>query len=69
MEAYTSSNIISDLLGKCLLKERDAELSKIQTAILTSIRPLTSAWQELVKIKMGSDPHMMVPASEVLTLI
>lgn len=72
VEACTPPKIdkfISDFLGKRLPKERDAELSKIQTAILACIRPLTSAWQQLVEAKMESDPQMTVPASEVLTLI
>lgn len=60
---------MSDFLGKRLPKERDAELTKVQTAILAAIRPLTSAWQHLVEAKLENDPKMTVPATEVLTLI
>ena len=39
---------ISEFLGKRLTKEHDAELAKIQSAVLAIIRPLTSAWQHLI---------------------
>ncbi len=38
---------MGDFLGKRLPKEHDAELAKIQTAVLASVRLLTSAWQHL----------------------
>ena len=60
---------MSEHLGKRFLRERDTELSKIQTAILASIRPLTSAWQHLVEAKLEDNQSMIVPATEVLTLI
>ena len=60
---------MSEFLGKCLPKERDAELAKIQSAVLASIRPLTSAWQLLLDAGLEEDPQMVVPGSEVLTLI
>ena len=60
---------MSEFLGKCLPKERDAELAKIQSAVLASIRPLTSAWQLLLDAGLEEDPQMIVPGSEVLTLI
>ena len=59
---------IADFLGKRLPKEHDAELAKVQSAILASVRPLTSAWQLLVD-GVEDDPEMTVPASEVLTMI
>lgn len=60
---------ISDFLGKRLPKEHDSELAKIQSAILAGVRPLTSAWQLLHDNGLEKDPEMVVPASEVLTLI
>ena len=60
---------ISEFLGKRLPKEHDSELAKIQSAILAGIRPLTSAWQLLLDNGLEKDPEMVVPASEVLTLI
>ena len=58
-----------DFLGKHFPKEKDSELSKIQAAILTTIRPLTSAWQSFVDGGLGQDPGLMVPATEVLSLV
>ena len=60
---------IYEFLGKCLPKEQESELSKIQSAILAGVRPLTSAWQLLLDNGLENDPVMVVPASEVLTLI
>ena len=60
---------MSDFLGKRLPKEHDSELAKIQSAILAGVRPLTSAWQLLLDNGLENDPEMVVPASEVLTLI
>ena len=60
---------MSEFLGKRLPKERDAEMAKIQSAVLASIRPLTSAWQLLLDAGLEEDPQMVVPGSEVLTLI
>ena len=60
---------ISDFLGKRLPKEHDSELAKIQSAILAGVHPLTSAWQLLLDNGLENDPEMVVPASEVLTLI
>ena len=40
---------MSEFLGKHVPKERDSELAKIQSAILASVRPLTSAWQLLLE--------------------
>lgn len=71
LESCTAPRVdkyISDFLGKRLPKEKDAELSKIQTAILAIIRPLTSAWQQLVEAGLEDDP-IVVPGTEVLTVI
>ena len=60
---------MSEFLGKRMPKERDSELAKIQSAVLASIRPLTSAWQLLLDAGLEEDPQMVVPGSEVLTLV
>ena len=60
---------MSEFLGKRVPKERDSELAKIQSAILASIRPLTSAWQLLLEAGLPENPQMTVPAEEVTTLI
>ena len=61
--------IMIDFLGKRFPKEKDSEVSKIQAAILATIRPLTSAWQSFVDGGLGQDPGLMVPAKEVLSLV
>ena len=60
---------MTDFLGKRLPKERDHDLSKIQAAVLVCVRPLTSAWQQLLENGLENDQEMRVPAIEVLTLI
>ena len=60
---------MTDFLGKRLPKERDHDLSKIQAAVLACVRPLTSAWQQLLENGLENDQEMRVPAIEVLTLI
>lgn len=60
---------ISDFLGKKLPKEQDTELMKVQTAVLACLRPLTSAWQELLEQGLEQDTDMTVPAKDVLALI
>ena len=60
---------MTDFLGKKLPKERDHDLSKIQVAVLACVRPLTSAWQQLLENGLENDQEMRVPAIEVLTLI
>ena len=60
---------ISKFLGKRLPKKRDSELTKNQSVILASVCPLTSAWQHLLDRGLEKDPEMIVPVSEVLTLI
>ena len=64
MEKY-----VQDFLGKRMHKDHDTELSMIQSAILAFIRPLTSAWQHLIKEGLEEDPEMLVPGAEVLSLI
>ena len=60
---------ITDFLGKKLPKEHDQDLAKTQAAILTCVRPLTAAWQQLQDQGIEQDPGITVPATEVLTLI
>ena len=60
---------MSDFLGKKFPREQDTELMKIQTAVLACIRPLTSAWQELLDEGLEENAEMMIPAREVLALI
>ena len=38
---------ITDFLGKRMPKDRDAELMRVQAAVLAIARPLTSSWQKL----------------------
>lgn len=58
-----------DFLGKRFPKEQDADLAKVQTAILASFRPLHSAWQHLMEEGLESNPEKAFPASEVLSLV
>ena len=60
---------ISDFLGKKFPKDQDNQMSKIQTAVLGCIRPLTTAWQELLEAGLEQDTSMMLPATEVLAVI
>ena len=56
---------MTDFLGKKLPKD----LSKIQAAVLACVRPLTSAWQQLLENSLENDQEIRVSAVEVLTLI
>ena len=67
--APKAERYMSDFLGKKFPREQDTELMKIQTAVLVCIRPLTSAWQELLDEGLEENAEMMVPAREVLALI
>ena len=58
-----------DFLGKRLPKTGDSDLSKIQASILAVMRPMTSAWQQLVEGGLRDEPDLMVPAVEVLAMI
>jgi len=42
--------LMSEFLGKCLPKEHDTELAKIQSAVQASIHPLTCARQHLIEL-------------------
>ena len=60
---------MSDFLGKKFPKDQNTELMNIQTAVLACIRPLTSAWQELLEEGLKENAEMMVSAREVLAVI
>ena len=67
--APKADRYMSVFLGNKFPREQDAELMKIQTAVLACIRPLTLAWQELLDEGLEETAEMMVPAREVLALI
>ena len=60
---------IKDFLGKKFPKEEDNELAKIQAASLLPVCPLASAWNSLLQSGADRDPDMLVPVSEVITMI
>ena len=43
-------------------------MSKVQTAVLAIVRPLTSAWRSLLEEGLEGDQDLLVPATEVLAL-
>ena len=56
-------------LGKRFPKEEDGELAKIQAAALLPICPLALAWNSLLDSRAGEDPEMLVPVTEVISMI
>ena len=56
-------------MGKPLLKGHNAELMKVQAAVLGIKRPLASAWKELHEAQATEDTSATVPATEVMNLI
>jgi len=60
---------ITDFLGKRFPKDQDAELMKVQAAVLGITRPLASAWKELHEARATKDASATVPAAEVMHLI
>ena len=58
-----------DFLGNKMPKDYDKEFLKAQAAVLACVRPLTSAWQQLIEGGSNPDEEITVPSSEVLTLI
>ena len=60
---------ITDFLGRYMPKDRDAELMRIQAAVLAIARPLTSSWQKLQETEAEYGEEILVPASEVLGMI
>ena len=57
---------MTEFLGKQLPKDNEAQLTKIQAAIL---RPLTAAWRELLEAGLKENSGLAVPATEALGLI
>lgn len=60
---------IKEFLGKRYPKEEDGELAKIQAATLLPICPLAFAWNSLLDSGAGEDPEMLVPVTEVISMI
>ena len=60
---------MSEFLGKNFPKENETESTKIQSAILAILRPLTAAWSDLLEAGVKDDPDIPVPATEVVSLI
>ena len=58
-----------DFLGKRLPRSHDSELSKIQSSVLAVMHPLTSAWQHLADGGLEDDPELLVPGTEVMSLV
>ena len=52
---------ITDFLGRHIPKDRDAELMKIQAAVLAIARPLTSSWQKLQETEAEDGEEILVP--------
>ena len=51
---------MSDFLGKCLPKERDAELTRIQASVMAVMRPMTSAWPQFLSNGLEKSPDLLV---------
>ena len=58
-----------DFLGKRLPRSHDSELSKIPSPVLAVVLPLTSAWQYLADGGLEDDPELLVPGTEVMSLV
>ena len=63
-----ADKFMTEYLGKRFPKEFDSKMSKVQTAVLAIVRPLTSAWRSLLEEGLEGDQDLMVPATEVLAL-
>ena len=60
---------MKEFLGKRFPKEKDGELAKIQAAALLPICPLAFAWNSLLDSGAGEDPEMLVPVTDVISMI
>ena len=60
---------MTEYLGKQFTKDSEAQLTKIQAAILATLKPLTAAWQDLLDAGLKDNPDIAVPATEALSLI
>ena len=50
-------------------KEEDGKLAKIQAATLLPICPLAFAWNSLLESRADKDPDMLVPVTDVISMI
>ena len=62
-------SFISDFAGKKLDKARDAQLARIQGAVLYAANPLTCLWSDLVDQGLTQDPKAAILVSDVLDII
>ena len=60
---------MKEFLGKRFPKEEDGELAKIQAATLLPICSLAFAWNSLLEIGADKDPDMLVPVTDVVSMI
>ena len=65
----TVDKFIKEFLGKRFPKEEDGELAKIQAATLLPVCPLAFAWNSLLESGADKDPDMLVPVTEVISMI
>ena len=62
-------NFISDFAGKKLDKARDAQLARIQGAVLYAANPLTCLWSDLADQGLTQDPKAAILVSDVLDIV
>ena len=60
---------IADFAGKKLDKARDAQLAKIQGAMLYAASPLTNLWAELIEQDLANDPEAAIHVLDILETI
>ena len=60
---------MAQFMGKQFPKDDEAQLTKIQAAILAILRPLTPTWWNLLHVGLKDNPDIAVPATEALRLI
>ena len=60
---------VADFAGKKLDKARDAQLAKIQGAMLYTASPLTNLWAELIEQDLANDPEATIHVSDILETI
>ena len=62
-------NFIADFGGRKVDKARDAQLAKIQGALLYAANPLTNLWSELIQQKLSEDTEAAVPVADVMDIL
>ena len=60
---------LKEFLDKRFPKEEDGELAKIQAANLLPICPLAFVWNSLLESGADKDPDMLVPVTDVISMI